>query len=230
MRKDIKYKAILFDLFGTLVYHCPQEDFNFLMSNMSKELGLDLKTFIDLWMETSTERAIGKITVSENILIIANKQNIFPSKKTTAKITEIRKNFFKTRLTPRKETIETLTAIKAKGYKIGLISDCSFDIPSLFKETTMYKYFDTLIFSCEANTKKPHKEIYLRALQNLNISNDQALFIGDGGSNELTGAKNVGIDAIKLNDPLIPNSFRYDAQTNWHGPTINNLSEIIDLI
>lgn len=230
MRKDIKYKAILFDLFGTLVHHCPNKDFRQLMNDMSAPLGIPVENFTKDWIATSAKRAIGELTIMANLQDIAFKNNIYPTKNSYRKIVNIRKKFFTNRLTPRPETIETLKLIKQKNYKIALVSDCGEDIPALFKKTKMFKYFDTVIFSCDAKVKKPNKEIYLKALNDLNIAPEEAIFIGDGGSNELTGANNVGLLPICLKDNNIENCFRYDAQKNWHGKLIENLSQINTLI
>jgi putative hydrolase of the HAD superfamily len=43
---------------------------------------------------------------------------------------------------------------------------------------------------------KPQTEIYKIALEKMNISPQKSIFIGDGGSDELKGAKELGIRTI----------------------------------
>lgn len=51
------------------------------------------------------------------------------------------------------------------------------------------------MFSFQAKCAKPNPEIYLSACRNLEVEPKDAVFIGDGGSNELEGASRVGIKA-----------------------------------
>lgn len=43
---------------------------------------------------------------------------------------------------------------------------------------------------------KPDKQIYELAMQRLNVLPEQCLFVGDGGSNELYGAKSAGMGTV----------------------------------
>ena len=45
--------------------------------------------------------------------------------------------------------------------------------------------------------KKPDVCIYEETLKRLSLDANECLFVGDGGSNELEGAKNAGIKAIQ---------------------------------
>ncbi|MFW5747970.1 MAG: HAD family hydrolase, partial [bacterium] len=56
--------------------------------------------------------------------------------------------------------------------------------------------FDTVVFSCEAGYAKPEPEIYRIALERLGAEADEAVFIGDGSSGELEGARRAGLDTV----------------------------------
>jgi putative hydrolase of the HAD superfamily len=51
-------------------------------------------------------------------------------------------------------------------------------------------------FSYQVGSVKPEPEIYRLALNSLNVSPEDSIFVGDGGSNELFGAKNVGFTTV----------------------------------
>jgi putative hydrolase of the HAD superfamily len=57
------------------------------------------------------------------------------------------------------------------------------------------RWFDDVVFSYRVKQRKPNPEIYMTACQNLHVTPDESIFIGDGGSNELIGARNVGMAA-----------------------------------
>ena len=60
-------------------------------------------------------------------------------------------------------------------------------------------YFDlffTLIVPAYVGLLKPYRQIYELAMQRLNVSPEECLFVGDGGSNELCGAKTAGMGTV----------------------------------
>lgn len=56
--------------------------------------------------------------------------------------------------------------------------------------------FDVEVFSCQVGMVKPEPEIYLHALRKLSLDAPDCVFVGDGGSNELEGARAVGLQTI----------------------------------
>jgi HAD superfamily hydrolase (TIGR01509 family) len=55
--------------------------------------------------------------------------------------------------------------------------------------------FDDVVFSYEVKCAKPNPKIYKIACENINVLPKESIFIGDGGSNELYGATNIGMSA-----------------------------------
>jgi len=83
-------------------------------------------------------------------------------------------------------------------YRLGIVSN--FDHPPtvyrLLRYYDLIQYFDTVVISGEAGWRKPRKEIFWRALMTLGIPPEQALFVGDTPSNDIIGAKGVGMDVV----------------------------------
>ncbi|MDE6607461.1 MAG: HAD family hydrolase, partial [Lachnospiraceae bacterium] len=69
--------------------------------------------------------------------------------------------------------------------------DCKY-----WNQSPLFRYFNDSIFSCNVGLLKPDKQIYELAMQRLSVSPEQCLFIGDGGSNELCGAKSAGMGTV----------------------------------
>lgn len=90
-----------------------------------------------------------------------------------------------------------LQKLKGSGYFIGLISNCSSEEVTVFKESSLYPFFDVVILSYEVGMMKPESSIYLECLHRLNCSANECLFVGDGGSDELNGANKVGMKSIQ---------------------------------
>ena len=56
--------------------------------------------------------------------------------------------------------------------------------------------FDTVIFSYVTGYVKPEPEIYQIALDSLGVTAEESIFVGDGGSDEIRGAKEVGFTTV----------------------------------
>lgn len=66
----------------------------------------------------------------------------------------------------------------------------------VLKESELYKYFDEVVLSYEVHMKKPDSCIYEETSKRLGVDLIECVFVGDG-SNELLGAKEVGMKAIQ---------------------------------
>jgi putative hydrolase of the HAD superfamily len=81
--------------------------------------------------------------------------------------------------------------------KTAIVSNCSSEEVKVLKESEIYKYFDEVILSYEVHMKKPDSCIYEEAAKRLGIDVREYIFVGDGGSSELVGARKVGMKAIQ---------------------------------
>jgi putative hydrolase of the HAD superfamily len=144
---------------------------------------------------------------------------------------EIRTDFTVESIAPRKDALDTLNALKKKRLKIGLISDCSDEVPAAWDSTPFAALIDVAIFSCSVAMKKPDPRIFRTATQQLGLKPQDCLYVGDGSSHELTGAKKVGMHPVLIRVPYETggDAYRIDAE-EWHGPTVSSLKEILDLL
>ncbi|MDN5305135.1 MAG: putative hydrolase of the superfamily [Fusobacteriaceae bacterium] len=224
-------KAFIFDLFGTLVEVFEKEDYTKLLEDMSEIIDVPKKDFIRYWNnEVYQERMTGKFESVEKIIeFIINEIGLRRTEKQIEKAAQLRMDFTRKALNlTRKDLIVVLENIKARGYRIGIISDCSPDVPIVWEEIEYSKYFDTVIFSSQVGVKKPNPKIYKMAVDSLKVDFEDCYYIGDGGSNELTGARNVGMEAIliKPKEDEIKNIHRL-LEDKWDGERIYSLSELM---
>ena len=89
--------------------------------------------------------------------------------------------------------LKALHGIRALGLKVGLISNCASEEVAAWPHSQLAPLFDVVDFSCETHHMKPEPEAYLLACRRLEVSPTQAVFVGDGGSDELAGAVRVGM-------------------------------------
>lgn len=92
--------------------------------------------------------------------------------------------------------LDVLSQLKKSGKGLCLISN-SDSIDSMYwSQSPLSKLFDQAIFSWNVGYLKPQNEIYNIALRAMNADTSHCLFVGDGGSDELKGARNAGMKTV----------------------------------
>lgn len=188
-------KAIYFDLFFTLIipeYDKEYSEFDIL--NLSVCEWEKYAEDVDLYRE----RALGLVKSEREIIEkIAAKIPFDVSDIQKEKLLIAREKRMETALQNVSENITgILKMLKSKGLKLGLISNADIIDCKYWEKSALAAFFDDAIFSCNVGFLKPDKRIYELAMQNLNVLPSECLFVGDCGSNELYGAKSVGMKTV----------------------------------
>lgn len=92
-----------------------------------------------------------------------------------------------------------IESLKRIDYKIGLITNGNRQkqIDKL-KKTGLINYFDSIIISGDTEVSKPDSSIFNMSLNELEIKNREALFVGDSLKSDIKGANNSGIDSAYI--------------------------------
>lgn len=98
--------------------------------------------------------------------------------------------------------IEAITQLRECGYRIGLISNASTAEVAAWEDSPLAPLFDTAVFSCDCGYRKPQPEIYHHAMSQLGVRAEEALFVGDGGSDEHRGAGEVGLTSVLVTEHI----------------------------
>jgi putative hydrolase of the HAD superfamily len=103
----------------------------------------------------------------------------------------------RTVLMPHAET--TLAELKQQGYKLGVISNTMFrgrvHIADLQK-FSLNDYFDVLHFSADVNLWKPRAETFHHVLEQLGVTPEEAVFVGDDPASDVLGGRNAGMFTV----------------------------------
>lgn len=230
----MKYQAVIFDLFGTLVDIYYQTDYYSVLREMMSILKTPHDDFMRLWRDTADRRVTGVFkTLEENLEYICRELNIPVSHSQINLAKRVRLDYVALALTPREGAIETLSQLKLDGYKIGLVSNCSAEPPVIWSLTPFAPFFDVTVFSSTAGIQKPDPRIYLMATEQLKVEPKDCLYIGDGDSHELTGAAAVGMNPVLILATHEDNvsSVRSNAEIDdCPCPRISSLLEVLDLV
>src|SRR5205814_10055227 len=71
-----------------------------------------------------------------------------------------------------------------------------YDDVEAWEQSPLRERLDATVFSYEVGIRKPDPRIFRRALDAVGAAPAEALFVGDGGSDELRGARAVGMASV----------------------------------
>lgn len=224
-------QAVIFDFFGTLV-----GDFVASTRPMTPDLATALKApheqFTELWRKTSNLRIDGTFQSIEAALEqVCSGIGVTPSRAELANAVEIRLNQIRHAFEPKPDAIATLQRLKHSGRKIGLLSNCSIEIPILWPNSPFAELIDSAVFSSREHLKKPDPRIFALACERLGKTPEQCLYVADGENYELTAAASVGLHPLLIRNPsadLRKELFREARE--WQGLAISSLAQVLDVI
>jgi putative hydrolase of the HAD superfamily len=226
----MKFKAVIFDFFGTLVGDFGSSG-GHMHSEMAEALAVPYEPFMALWNQTLEMRIVGAFeTVETNIEYVCEMMKVRPRAEQIGKAVEIRMSYIRRALQPKPDAIDTLTKLKNQTYKVGLISNASIEIPLLWHETVFAQLIDKPIFSSRAHLKKPDQRIYYLACERLAVRPEACLYVGDGEDQELAGAAKIGLHPVLIRTSSQSASRSHQEAREWQGRTIANLSEVVQLL
>lgn len=93
-------------------------------------------------------------------------------------------------------TLSVLETLKSRGVTTALISNADVIETSGWNRSPMARLFDHAVFSCHVGFAKPDRRIYEHCLGLTGLTSNDAVFVGDGGSQELVGARAVGLTVV----------------------------------
>lgn len=95
------------------------------------------------------------------------------------------------------EDVKTIIPKLHAHYSLAIVSDAWPSLENIYIEAHLRKYFSSFIISSQIGVIKPNPLMYQKALQELGVHPNEAIFIDDNISN-CEGAIKLGIDAILL--------------------------------
>ena len=228
----MSFQAVVFDLHGTLIEDLLTAGRDDLLAQMAATLSVPADDFAAAWQQTGKRRTDGGFdTVEECVVHICQALNARPDAERIEAAVELRIGYIRSRLRPRRDAVETLTRLRSLGLQIASISDCGLEVPMVWFETPFAPLIDAPLFSSREGLRKPAPALYLRACERLGVEPVDCLYVGDGNSRGLLGARDVGMTTVLV---AVPGAVRYDdgqfEAAEWPGPRIATLKEIIDLV
>jgi len=96
---------------------------------------------------------------------------------------------------------QVLGNLKAKGFRLGVISNHRGTLKENLEELALLHNFDVVLDSHLIGCRKPDSEIFLMACRAVDVEPEEAVHVGDEPASDIIGARNAGLFPV-LVDPL----------------------------
>ncbi len=188
-------KAVIFDMFETLVTLF--EGRTYFSENIAADLGIPPEDFRREWHVTERARSIGVYSMAEGTAITLKNLNAYSEENVQLVVRKRKEALGDTFSAIPVESIELLKKLQEKDLMIGLISNSFSDERDLIVESPLYPLFDVTMISYETGLYKPDPAVFKAMIEKLGVKPEECLYVGDGGSRELYGARDAGMNAVQ---------------------------------
>jgi len=184
-------QAVSFDLYETLVTHfdpawAPPA------TTIAQRLGLDERTWADSWRRFDSAWQSGEIaTYAEALsaMCASAGRRSYPEvlRQLEQEYQHQTQQVFDA---IEQDIVDLVVTLKQRGLKLGIITNASDLDVAPWATCHLASYFDD-IASCQVGLLKRDAQIFCLACQRLGVEPADAIFVGDGGGNELAASMAV---------------------------------------
>jgi putative hydrolase of the HAD superfamily len=126
--------------------------------------------------------------------------------------------------------VPTLRELRARGLRTALVSDCTVELPAIVAGLPVAGLLDATVYSIELGLTKPDPRLFRRAAGLLGMAPLRCLYVGDGGGRELTGARAVGMTAVRLAEADLADHLVFNNEPPWSGTRVPHLADVLNLL
>jgi putative hydrolase of the HAD superfamily len=193
----VSVRAVVFDLFGTLVHNLDPEGYGACVGRMASALGVAREAFEPRWRATFRARMDGSLRdgpdmfrpILAEIGVAADEERLHAADRERAA-------FLRAGLQPKDDAVACLEALRGAGYRLAMATDCSSGTPEMLAAMPLGAFFEVTAASALVGVTKPDARMYRHVLDGLGVPGDRCLYVGDGNSRELPGAKAHGMTTV----------------------------------
>ncbi|MBX6770771.1 MAG: HAD-IA family hydrolase [Chloroflexi bacterium] len=197
MDGDSGIRAIIFDMYGTLVHEPAFEE---CFAELAAAIGVPLDDYIHARARTVRDAMVGRLpSAEERARAILTELGRDASDDLAKRLAEMERTARWQRVRLYPATLPTLQDLRQRGYVLGLVSDCTSLMGRPIPEQLgIASLFDAMALSYEVGYAKPHPRIYQTVLEAVDVPPERCLYVGDGDSDELNGARALGMTTVRI--------------------------------
>ncbi len=197
VRSPVRFHAVVFDLFETLVTEFDPDWRWHPAGTPAGRLGVPREVFDQVWRSRAVERMTRPTDYRAVLREACDLAGIGLDASVENVIAELHSERLAAKAMPLLDVgeavLEALHQLRSYGLKLGLVSNCSVEEVAAWEQSPLAPLFDAAVFSYRVGHAKPVGDSYLMACRRLGTPPEHCVFVGDGGSEELLGAARVGM-------------------------------------
>jgi putative hydrolase of the HAD superfamily len=220
--------AVVFDFYGTLTPVSPSEVWATNGAQLAAVMGVPVDALVQVLDDSFPERISGALGgVRQTMQAVADRLGVQLTKEQLDEASRTRRTVQESMFTLRPEALGVIKALRDRGIRIGLVSDCTSELPDAWSRLPLAALVDAPVFSCVERTRKPDPRLFHTVAQRLPADPTACVYVGDGGGRELTGASNIGMRAVLLAGPDWHQHRDHRTEADWAGPRISSLTDVL---
>lgn len=205
------YKAIVFDLYGTLIDLHTDETRPHMWQTLSlffsysgakyhaEELSRRYFERVKEKLDSATHTQYPDVDILDVFRDLYLYKKVTPSDAVVVETAKLFRVLSIDYIKSYPHMHQLLDLIKQKGYRVILLSNAQ-------RAFTLYEmdlmgitpYFDRVFLSSDAGMCKPEPQFFMKMLEDQNLKATECLFIGNDHLTDIAGASSVGMDSLYL--------------------------------
>lgn len=223
---------MIFDFYGTLIASTSPERWREHATDIADALGASPTSLLAALDATYGDRIRGRTGDAEATMrLLAAMIGSEADDCAIRAAVERRRRIHSTLFVLRPGMESALAALRHRGFELGLMSDCTDELPEVWPRLSIARLFRGTTFSYDEGRRKPDPALYRSTLDQLGVSAGNCIYVGDGAGNELAGAELIGMQAVLMDtDALDGQPPPLPSGTQWSGPRCTSMTELADQI
>lgn len=203
-------RAVVFDFFGTLTDPSAEARRRESFAATARALGVRPDAFWVAMSSSFGERIIGVHgDTRATLAAMARRCGVRPDAATLDAAVAAQRSGAARIRRPRPGVLTVLDELRARGLKLGLVSDCSSELCEAWPDTPFAARIDAAVFSWQERCRKPDPRLYRTVAARLGVPPQACWYVGDGGSRELQGAAAAGMHPVLVTNAGYPGAAAY---------------------
>jgi len=221
--------AVVFDFYGTLTPVSSSEAWASNAAKLAAVMGVSSAALIQVLEDSFPERISGALGgVRQTMAAVAERLGVCVSQEQLDKAALVRRAVQESMFELRPEALGVIGRLRSAGFRIGLVSDCTTELPDAWSRLPLAAVVDAPVFSCVEGTRKPDPRLFRKVAADLGTEPGRCVYVGDGGGRELTGSSGVGMRAVLLAGPDWHAHRDHNRESDWTGLRIGSLTELCE--
>jgi len=227
-------RAIVFDFFGTLTDPGAEAGRLEAFAATAAALGVPEGPFCAAMSASFPERIVGALGgTRETLLAVARRCGTEPREDRLDAALAVHLAGAERLRRPRPGVLDVLGGLRARGFRLGLISDCSSELCEAWPETPYAAHIDVPVFSWHEGYGKPDSRLYAAVSGRLGVPAAECWYVGDGGGREHDGARRAGMRPVLVSNAAYPGAAARRSDPDPYRPDLviadlDGLSALVD--